>query len=75
MNQLRWVIGSSRSFRRQANAALAAILIFRAPFVLGLSLATLEACGTISVDKIYNNYCAGRNAVFDFLAAPLRYVL
>jgi hypothetical protein len=63
-------MASRCSFHTQANAALAAILIFRAVIVLGLFLATLEACGTISVDQINNNYCAGRNAVFDFLAAP-----
>jgi TRAP-type mannitol/chloroaromatic compound transport system permease small subunit len=70
MNQLQKIMASRHSFHRQAKAALAAILIFRAVFVLGFSLATLEACGTISVDQIYNDYCAGRNAVFDFLAAP-----
>jgi hypothetical protein len=45
-------MASRRSFHTQANAALTTILIFRGPLVLGLSLATLEACGTISVDQI-----------------------
>lgn len=63
-------MASRRSSYSQTNSALTAILIFCAVFVLGLFLATLEACGTISVDQIYNHYCAGRNAVFDFFGAP-----